>query len=278
MQQPNKHIFEFDAIGSRFWLEDLTGAALPFAITDKILASVAAFNDDYSRFRPQSLVMQLADEGVLHSPPLELLQMLTLSKDMYAVSDGAFNITIGSTLNALGYGNAKRSGKALADPWEHINWNTEEVRVPAGTVLDFGGLGKGWLIDKIADILRTHGIGRFIVNGGGDLYVQNTEPIEFALEDPLHTDKVLRVVHIQQGALAGSDTLKRVWDSGAGRQHHIIDPTTQRPSDSGVIASYVLADTALMADVAATILIIKPNLKDSFEQQYGLKSLLIKAP
>lgn len=276
MQQPKQYIFTFDAIGSRFWFEDLTGKRLPMRIQKLVQGYADEFDNNYSRFKLDSLVSKLAVSGVLHSPPSELLDMLDISKQMYDVTDGVFNITVGATLSNLGYGSTHVGDRLLTSPWDLVVWNKDMVRVPKGVVLDFGGLGKGWLIDKIAELLRQNGIERFIVNGGGDLYIQNTEPVSFALENPLESGKALQTVHIQQGALAGSSTVKRSWAAGGGTKHHIINPATGDSSDSGVLASFVLADTALIADCLATVLIVAPSLKDRLERHFGSTSMLVQ--
>lgn len=278
MQQPSQQLFTFDTIGSRFWIEDLAGKQIPVTVQKQITAYVNAFDDKYSRFKPGSLVSELAANGTLHNPPSELIAMLALGKLLYDATNGVFNVTVGAALSGFGYGSKHTGDKVFANPWGAITWSKKTVKVPKGLVLDFGGLGKGWLIDRIAEILRKNGIKRFIVNGGGDLYIQNTQPVEFALEDPLAEGKVLQTVRITQGALAGSNTLKRSWDSHGVRKHHIINPKTGDSSDGDTIASYVLADSAVIADSLATVLIIDPTQKDSLEQQFRLKALLIKRP
>lgn len=276
MQPPSaNHLFTFDTIGSRFWVEHLSGASIKPLVRREILDYVNQFDNDYSRFKPDSLIMQLAKSGELISPPVELLRMLDYSKELYYASEGAFNITVGATLSKLGYGDPKDAGTAITDPWEYIHYGKGKVAIPKGLVIDLGGLGKGWLIDGVAAILQRHGINNFIVNGGGDLYVQSPEPVEFALEDPYNEERVLQTVRIQCGALAGSNTRKRSWDTAVGRKHHIIDPASGDSSNSGIVASYVIADTALVADSLATIAILRPGLKDVLSKKYKAKMRLL---
>lgn len=268
-------VFQFDSIGSRFWLERLGGGDFSPTIKYAITQYCNEFDDSYSRFKDDSLVSQLADTGVLDNPPQELLDMLDFSKRMYDESNGAFNITVGAALHKLGYGSHVYSGDVVVNPWQQITWDEQQVVSPKGLMLDFGGFGKGWMVDSISDILRNHGVKWFIVNGGGDLYVQNDTPIDFALEDPQNPGTALRGIRIQKGALAGSDTIKRTWQSNGVTKHHIIDPATQDSSSGSVIASYVIADTALMADTMATIMILRPDLKNKLETAYGFSSILI---
>ena len=134
------------------------------------------------------------------------------------------------------------------------------------------------MIDGIAAILNGHGVPQYIVNGGGDLYAKAAEPIGIALENPLMPGTMLQQIALQNGALAGSDTLKRTWHTGDVKKHHIIDPRTEDSSSSGIIACYVTAETALTADMAATVLLIRPELKPKLEAALGIHALLISAP
>ena len=269
------NVFSFDSIGTTFWIERLDGKEFGPGLQRTITEYAQNFDDTYSRFKDASLIGQLAQTGVLKHPTSELRAMLDYSRRMYEVSDGAFNITVGATLHRLGYGRRVHGGDVLVDPWGAVQWSSKKVSVPQGLMLDFGGFGKGWLIDKIGVLLRHNGVTRFIVNGGGDIFVQNSEPIEFALEDPKKPGRTLQTVKIAHGALAGSDTVKRSWDDGGARKHHIIDPRRNDSAHTPVLASYVLAPTALIADTLATIVIIRPSLKPKLTALFNADISLI---
>lgn len=269
------HIFQFDSIGSRFWIERLDGKPVSRALQAKITQYAERFDNDYSRFKNTSLVAQLAKKGVLADPPAELINMLRHSKEAYQASEGAFNITVGPALHAMGYGEPQHGGVSLANPWEHITWDTHQVTVPKGLMLDFGGFGKGWMIDVMANMLHGAGYPEFIVNGGGDLYVQSAVPVSFTLEDPHRPGKALGSVDITKGALAGSDTVKRAWQRHNNRKHHIVDPVTNDSSNTGITGIYVVASTALIADTMATALILRPDLLLALQQRYGISAHVI---
>lgn len=87
-------------------------------------------------------------------------------------------------MHGLGYGKRSFEAPVNANFWEKVKVSSEVVQLPKNTVIDLGGLGKGWMIDHIAGIMREHGHEYFLVNGGGDLYVNASQPVEFALEHP----------------------------------------------------------------------------------------------
>lgn len=268
--------YEFEAIGTHWWLEILSDQTFTPTLIETLQHTARQFDQRYSRFRDDSLVSQLYHTGVLSHPPAEMLRMLEFAHEMFDVSGSAFDITVGNTLHKLGYG--KRSIAKEVDTaqfWQKAVITSAEIRYPDGVMLDFGGFGKGWLIDQFVRDLTLAGITEYIVNGGGDLYVQSSKPIRFALEDPYDTAKSVGHVDIARGALAGSNTIKRVWQDGDETKHHIIDPRTHDSSQTEVVASFVVAPTALIADTMATILILRPELEDELVQQYQLQTVLI---
>jgi FAD:protein FMN transferase len=204
-----------------------------------------------------------------------MIEMLEFAKLMNELSDGVFNPLVGAKLNALGYGHPSGRDDSVADFSDKLSWNENSVMLEKGQNVDLGGLGKGWVIDKISNILRENEVAQFIVNGGGDLHVQSDQPIEFALENPHDNTEKIGTAKIQKGALAASSVLKRVWRQGNQSHHHIIDPATADSSDGGVAATFVMASSALVADCLATILIIRPDLESKLKQHFDFQAKII---
>lgn len=295
--------YEFEAIGTHWWLERLDGGKFSESIREALATYTAEFDRRYSRFREDAVVIQLARDGIVKDPPSEMIAMLNYAKELYEASEGTFSLLVGNALQSLGYGKSflrnnygssihllgngrvsqikqRSASKNVRSDLtrfgrKDILWSKQEVRVTKGIVLDFGGLGKGWLIDEYVKILREHNVKTFIVNGGGDLYVQSDTSISFALEHPYNPALKIGDIELKQGALAASSTVKRAWKDSEKAYHHIINPMTGKPSETDVVATFVRADSALVADSLATILIIRPDLKDSLEKRYGATALLV---
>lgn len=266
--------YEFEAIGTRWWLERLDGGEFDHRIVEAIQAYTAEFDRRYSRFRNDSLISRLARDGILRHVPTEMIEMLNFGSKLYVDTDGAFSLLVGNTLQRLGYGSLAGS-TAVTSEESGLSWSKRDVTAKKGTILDFGGFGKGWLIDEYAKILRKQRVKEFIVNGGGDLYIEASEPISIALEHPYDPTKKIGDIRIQKGALAASSTVKRSWKQGSTPYHHIIDPMTGRPAVSDVVATFVCAHTALVADSLATVCIVRPEFRMKLEQEYNAETLLI---
>lgn len=269
-------VYEFEAIGTHWVIEILSAQVFTDELLATIHRTVDLFDQRYSRFRDDSLIAQLARDGVLTDSPQELVDMLAFAKDMYEVSGGAFSIAVGASLHRMGYGSRAHGHDIRQTIWDEITYSRQKIVIPKGEMLDFGGFGKGWLIDRFVEILQAAEVREFIVNGGGDLYCQSDTPIEFKLEDPHDETKQFGQTRITRGALAVSNTIKRTWQDGEMQRHHIIDPVTDDSSDSGVIATYVRADTALIADTMATILIVRPELEVALKDKYRLETILVR--
>jgi thiamine biosynthesis lipoprotein len=119
-------------------------------------------------------------------------------------------------------------------------------------VIDVGAVGNGHLVDLIAAILRDAGVGWFVVDGSGDLRQVNEAGIRVGLEHPFDPRRVVGVVPLTNTALCASAPNRRAWGAGS---HHLLDARTGTPVRD-VVATFVIADDAAVADGLATALFV----------------------
>lgn len=135
---------------------------------------------------------------------------------------------------------------------------TLTISRPPGMRLDLGGIGKGWTVDRAADLL--HRAGPFFVNAGGDLYAHGFPddrrgwPVE--IEHPLDPSQPLARIFLANRALATSSIVKRSWRKGGRGMHHLIDPRTQRPATTDLLSVSVMAARTVTAEVFAKAALI----------------------
>jgi len=269
---------KFDGLGTHWECEIIDSGFLEKdydSIRRLLIERLNEFTKLYSRFDDNSLIGQLNREFYIINPPSEFLKMLRFAKKMFEATGGVFNISVGGELNKKGYGKVENSALVISDFWDHVVLTSRRITIPKNCVIDFGGFGKGWLIDEFVRILHNYGVRNFIVNGGGDLYVNSDVPINILLEHPSDSSKSIGQTLIEKGALAASSTIKRSWEKDGQIFNHLINPTNGDSSLSGAVASFVRADSALIADVMATVLIIKPDLNESLSKAFGLKVIII---
>jgi thiamine biosynthesis lipoprotein len=134
------------------------------------------------------------------------------------------------------------------------------VRLPYGLGLDGGGLGKGLGADIVVAELRQRGALGAMVNLGGDLAVAGEPPEGEAwvvgVEDPHAPERTLSRVAIVEGGVATSSVLGRRWTVAGVEVHHLLDPTTQRPTTGRLVAATVVAGQAWWAESLTKSLLV----------------------
>jgi len=215
------------------------------------VAEVYAFESRLTRFRPDSELSRFnaaAGERVPVSPLLAELLRTTLHAN--ALSDGLVNAAVLPSLVAAGYdrsieklrrvaGTEQRAAvgarPAPALP-EVLEVGDGWARLAPGCAVDLGGVGKGWLADRLAERLDNAA-----VNLGGDVAVCGDGPDGGGWTVGL-CDRW--AVALRRGGVATSGTTARRWSGG----HHLIDPRTGLPSDTDVSEASVVAGSAATAE------------------------------
>jgi thiamine biosynthesis lipoprotein len=276
------------ALGTSWWIEvfDEVATERETLIHDDCLAFLRRFENDYSRFKPDSSISRLNTEHQLEHPHPETLDLLTFGVAQYNRTAGIFNIMVGSKLVETGYDatysfTAKSEQSPIQNPLDVLHVNTEKITLDAGLV-DIGGFGKGWAIDALAKILREkHGLRYFLVNGGGDMFGTSDHgtPITIYLEHPIETDSYLTTTTLFNQGFAASSPHKRAWKHEGKTYTHIIDthesaqPSTTRPD-----ATFIKARTACDADIFATVALLADSetmAKLATEEQLGVASFYL---
>lgn len=236
------------ALGTAWWVEAVVPEVRREDIARHLIAHLSRFEQRYSRFLPDSLVSRLNTTRELKGPDPEFLEILLYGQSLYTRTFGHFNFLVGNVLLARGYGTIGNKGDPgeIANPQTHLTLSTEKVTLTAGSV-DFGGFGKGYVIDELAALLRHLGVEHFLINGGGDLYGTSEPdgtPITIHLEHPTIADTYLGTTTIYNQGFAASSPFKRTWKDGDQTHNHIVGTTTA--------ATFIIAPTARAADAFAT--------------------------
>lgn len=221
-----------------------------------------------SRFRGDSEITDVnrrAGRPIRVSP--RLADMVALALEGAARTGGRFDPTVLDAVVAAGYDRdfdevLAGARAALSPPrpcgrWREVVLEGLDLHLPEGVGLDLGGIAKGRTVDLAAAAALEAGLRWALVNAGGDLRLTGTPPppgIDIRVEDPACADgEVLRVT-LSQGAIATSSVTRRAWGPGL---HHLIDPSTGAPADTGVLQATVWAPTCAEAEIAAKDAILR---------------------
>jgi FAD:protein FMN transferase len=152
--------------------------------------------------------------------------------------------------DALAWAPGRRPARAWgASRWREIAVDpvTRVVSRPPGVRIDSGGIGKGLAADLAAD--RLGGYSSFVVDAGGDLRIGGERAAHrlVRIDHPL-ADGFAHEFMLDRGAVATSGIRTRLWSSGDGFAHHLLDPSTGMPAWTGVIQATSLGRTTLEAE------------------------------
>lgn len=247
----------FEAIGTHWRID--TRDPLPPSVADAVAARVERFDRDWSRFRDDSRIARIARTPGRHALPADAGPLLAFYRELYEATAGRVSPLVGHALEALGYDAAYRLRAADDIPtppaWDDaVAWDGEVLDVVRPVVVDVGAAGKGYLVDLVSDLLVDAGVDEHIVDASGDLRSRGV-PMRIALEHPLDPSKAVGVAELTDGAFCASATTRRAWGDGL---HHVLDALTGLPTRA-VLATWVLAPTALAADGIATALFFDPE-------------------
>jgi len=203
-------------------------------VLDAAFDEVARIEKILSTYRKDSEIVSLMnDAGRPVRVSATLFEALAAAKDAASRSDGSFDPTYRSAPKVRGW------EKIELDPTEHT------VTLRPGCRLDLGGIGKGFALDRAAEILKTEGVAAARLNFGGQILAfgspQGSQGWAIALRNGE------RDFRLRDRSIAVSGTLER------GK--HIISPETGEPiARSEEIR--VIARTATSADAWSTALFV----------------------
>ncbi len=270
MQKHPSSILRFEALGTHWSIKFKSDKFVDEYRSD-LLRLVADFEDTYSRFKPDSQISILNQTSMLEKPSEELREMLVFSLAMHSASDGTFDISVGGELEKNGYGLATGTSRSK-NLTEDLIITKDKITLRNEIHLDFGGFGKGWLIDKIDQFLSVQSIDYYVINGGGDIFVRSNSPEEIFIADPTDNKRFYGATFLQDKALAASSNQTRQWKKGDILHSHIPDAI-----DDELLSIHVAADSAARADALATTMLVADRTRRvKLAKEFGAEFLEIR--
>jgi thiamine biosynthesis lipoprotein len=256
---------------------------------------VADYESRFSRFRPNSELQQICrSAGRPTDVSADMFDVLSLAARFWRETGGVFDPLVRPQLEAAGYdrtfedvpASAARPAPELATHRPRfgdvvLDARRRTVLLPEGASIDFGGIAKGWILDRLGDALRRHE--HFLVDIGGDMVAGGNGPDGepgwlISVADPYVTEFDLCWLRLHDQAIATSTTMRRRWQRDGRWMHHIIDPRTGAPAQSDLAQVTVVAPTAVGADVyAKTALILGAPTALPILRRRGLPALLVSS-
>lgn len=245
-----------------------------------------------SRFEEDSELCQLSSHVGQSVRVSELLfRALSFALEVARLTEGAFDPTVGRSMEARGFNRSYLTGREIASPpalnggnpserssFKDVSLNpqTREVRLHAPLRLDLGAVAKGLAMDLA--VRELEGFTSFVVDAGGDIYAKGNHssgrPWRVGIRQPRSAGEMLRVLDVSDAAVCTSGDYERS-GPGGDAQHHLLDPSTGSSTD-GVASVTVVAPTAMLTDTlstAAFILGVQRGL--AFLERQGVEGVMV---
>jgi thiamine biosynthesis lipoprotein len=199
----------------------------------------------------------------------ELMQVLTMARQLSRRTQGAFDVTIGSVgrwhfdprdprMPAPGYIQAH-----LRD----VDWRNLVLDERAGTAyltrrgmrIDLGGVAKLYILQAGLDVLRQHGVAHALVNGGGDVVATSepaARPWRVGIRDPRQPARLLASIDVRNGFVASSGDYERFFERDGRRYHHVLDPRTGYPAQGPHGVTLVGRDLRSVNGIGAAAMVL----------------------
>lgn len=159
------------------------------------------------------------------------------------------------------------------------------------TILDLGGVAKGYIADELADLFIAHGVGRFVINLGGNVVVRGGRPADASARPPVAAGSPWRIgiinpldpahnraiVDMADGSVVTSGIHERRFTKGGVTYHHILDPATGMPAKTDLTSATIIAPRSMDCDGYSTtaLMLGARDAIDFVESLPGIEAVLI---
>jgi len=232
------------------------------AAADAALAEAQRLDALLSNYRPESewsMVNRSAAGGPV-KVSAELFQLIARCLAYSRESEGAFDITVGPLMKLWGF--YKSSGhlapKSEVDAalgkigYRHVHLDAAAQTVwfdTPGVELDPGGIGKGYAVDRMVEILKQKGFARALVAGSdSSIYGLGAPPDEprgweVSIRDPKNSRRSVARVYLKDMSLSTSGSYEKFFQADGRIYSHLMDPRTGYPAQGTISVSVVAEHT-----------------------------------
>ena len=196
-------------------------------------------------------------------------EILKRSVEIAKKTDGGFDPTIYPVVKLWGFTTGKYRvppENEIKNELKKVDYNNIElfdgnlVRIKPGTMVDLGACAKGYLSDRICEMIREEGRAG-IVSLGGNVQTVGSKPdgnaFVVGIVDPFDTKSIYKKVDSSDTAVVTSGNYERYFEEGGKRYHHIFDKSTGAPAQSGIASVTVSGEEGFLCDAYATAIFVK---------------------
>ena len=192
---------------------------------------------------------------------------LLIEKAIYysELTEGAFDCTIAPLSILWDFQNATHppASQKIQEALSLVDYRTIQVADHTVTLqnpnaaIDLGGIAKGYIADRIKDYLKSQGVTSALIDLGGNILAVGNKPDGSAwnigIQKPFdQASSAITSLKVQDQSLVTSGIYERYFQDGNTLYHHLLDPSTGYPADTGLYSVTILTDHSVDADALST--------------------------
>lgn len=232
----------------------------------------------------------------------ETAELTRLALTYCARSRGAFDITMGTVTSLWDFhvgvvpGSLALSRALPHVGSDHVHVGTAQDGAPTlaiddpQTIMDLGGVAKGYIADDLARMFERHGVMRFVINLGGNVLVHGGRPADPAhghwhggdpwrigVVNPFDPAHNRAIIDLSDGSVVTSGLHERSFTKGGITYHHILDPATGMPAQTDVVSATIVAARSIDCDgYSTTVLMLGAEAGLAFAERVpGIEAVII---
>lgn len=257
---------------------------------DEIFERLTQIEKEFSATLPDSEISRINSMAGISSVQTneEVLNVLDFALKTAWISDGAFTPAAGPLVDLWGINTDHQKipsqteiNKALElVDFGCVGLSRDSVFLrKAGMKVNLGGIVKGFAADEVCKILKKHNVKKAVVDLGGNIYVYGKKSdgskwtVGIKNPDSPSSAPLLRLC-INENSVVTSGSYERFFEADGKKYHHIFNPATGFPADSGIVSATVISPSSIAADALSTatfVLGVEKSFKllDKFKKEFG---------
>lgn len=257
---------------------------------DEIFERLAQIEKEFSATLPDSEISQINSMAGISAVQTneEVLNVLDFALKTAWISDGAFTPAAGPLVDLWGINTDHQRIPSQAEinkalelvDFGCVGLSRDSVFLrKAGMKVNLGGIVKGFAADEVCKILKKHNVKKAVVDLGGNIYVYGKKSdgskwtVGIKNPDSPSSAPLLRLC-INENSVVTSGSYERFFEADGKKYHHIFNPATGFPADSGIVSATVISPSSIAADALSTatfVLGVEKSFKllDKFKKEFG---------
>jgi len=237
-------------------------------VLDQTIALCQKYHNMFNKADPDSEIAKINNAAcapVEVSP--ETVEVISTALKYCQACNGVFDITIGPLSDLWDFLSDNpvvpdavtlaQAAKLVDYHCVEISGNTIRLTKP-GAELDLGGIAKGYIADRLTEFLLSKGVTRAIINLGGNVVVlgekANGVPWNVAIQAPFEASGTSSgIIKASNQSVVTSGVYQRYFRVDNKLYHHILDPKTGYPTDSGLYSATIISEKSVDGDALSTI-------------------------